>query len=309
MSNLSDTARSNLPHLLSSVIYSGISPSYIPSFDTGLIDTYPAAMAFSVRQLSSTATSCMRVKRSSDNAEADIGFAYNASYGGYWIDEAALLAHCGASDGYVVTWYDQSGNGRNATAIGSPRIVGSGVVDKVNSRPAVRGYGQYFGLVGIISSLTYAAAYLVARSMQNPGVGATEGLFWFSTASNTNPRLGIRIAAGASAQLCSTGRRADGNSTSQTLGGNPFTNTLRRYTAIANYGAAALDFREAGTNHAGSLLSAGASSSGTPLQSLLLYGPTAWTGECAEAIFYTASTYANTAAIEADSLAAWGGGI
>ena len=57
-----------------------------------LLDNYGTNIggAYSFRKLSSTYTGeCIRVRRSSDNAEADIGF------NGDYLDEVALLAHTG----------------------------------------------------------------------------------------------------------------------------------------------------------------------------------------------------------------------
>jgi hypothetical protein len=64
----------------------------------------------------------MRVRRSSDNAEQDIGFVGND------LDTAALLSFVGAGDGRVVTWYDQQGsnNAVQATSSAQPQIVASG---------------------------------------------------------------------------------------------------------------------------------------------------------------------------------------
>lgn len=77
---------------------------------------------------------CIRVRRSSDNAEQNIGFV------GGVLDTVALLAFVGAGNGFVVTWHDQSGNARDitqATAALQPRIVNAGVVDIVNTKPTV----------------------------------------------------------------------------------------------------------------------------------------------------------------------------
>jgi hypothetical protein len=108
-----------------------------PAPFSGVLDALgvsPAA-AFSMRRLSSAHTGpLMRVRRSSDNAEADIGFTLPGA-----MDEAALLTHCGAGNGFVVTWYDQSGNNRHfsqAVAAAQPRIVTDGVV---NEAPAYDG--------------------------------------------------------------------------------------------------------------------------------------------------------------------------
>ncbi len=105
-----------------------------------LLDTYSgASVAYSLRKLSSTYSgSAIRVRRSNDNTEQDIGFSSNA------LDTAALLSFVGSNDGYVTTWYDQSGNSANATmstAINQPRIVSSGSVDIVNGKSAILGDG------------------------------------------------------------------------------------------------------------------------------------------------------------------------
>jgi hypothetical protein len=92
-----------------------------------LLDLYPnAAAAYSLRKLRTAYTgSAIRVRRSSDNTEQDIGFVNNV------LDESALTTFCGAGNGFVTTWYDQSGSARNAiqtTAANQPQIVSSGIV-------------------------------------------------------------------------------------------------------------------------------------------------------------------------------------
>ena len=107
-------------------IYLASSTPPAPSF-VGLLDTYPsAAAAYSLRKLSSAYTgNAIRVRRSSDNAEQDFGFVSNV------LDTASLLTFCGAGNGFVTTWYDQSGNANNATqttAINQCQIVSSGAM-------------------------------------------------------------------------------------------------------------------------------------------------------------------------------------
>jgi len=86
--------------------------SYDEVFFEGLLDDYSgAAAAYSLRRLDSGYTGDpIRVRRASDNTEADIPFTSTGD-----LDTDALAAHCGASNGYVKTWYDQSGNANNAT--------------------------------------------------------------------------------------------------------------------------------------------------------------------------------------------------
>lgn len=92
--------------------------------------------AYSLRELSSTYSgACIRVRRSSDNTEQDIGFD---SY--HKVDTSALLTFCGAGSGYITVVYDQSGNGRNRTQSiqdRQPRIVLNGVVETYKGKPAI----------------------------------------------------------------------------------------------------------------------------------------------------------------------------
>lgn len=83
-------------------------------------------VAYSLRKVISTATLAIRVRRSSDDAEQDIGFASNA------LDTAALAAFVGANNAFVTTFYDQTATGINlvqATASRQPRIVNAGTYD------------------------------------------------------------------------------------------------------------------------------------------------------------------------------------
>lgn len=122
-------------------------PTEVP-FGTGLLDTYPASMAYSFRKLRAAQTLCCKV-RNGDNQEADIGFAYNATYGGWFVDTQALLAHAGVGGtAAIVTWYDQSGNGRHVSSpIGGsqPQIVTAGSLRTSGGKPAAY-FGQYQAL-------------------------------------------------------------------------------------------------------------------------------------------------------------------
>jgi len=102
-----------------------------------LLDTYPgAAAAYSVRKLDKDYTGyCMKVRRASDDAEADIGFDSNGD-----LDTSAIATHCGASAGYCSVWYDMSGNGNNATqstASAQPQIYNGTAVITENGKPTL----------------------------------------------------------------------------------------------------------------------------------------------------------------------------
>ena len=135
----------------------------VPAF-TGLLDTYSGASAAysAARRLATAYTgSLIRVRRSSDNAEQDIGYD-----GSNVLDEAALTAFVGANNGFVTTWYDQSGNANNAvqsTAANQPQIVSSGVVNTQaglsSGRPALTfdGTNDFFDLTTLITTTNYTA--------------------------------------------------------------------------------------------------------------------------------------------------------
>jgi len=180
-----------------------------------LLDTYSgASAAFSLRQLSSTYTgSAIRVRRSSDNAEQDFGFVSNV------LDTASLLTFCGVGNGFVTTWYDQSGNGYNAstsTALNQPQVVASGAVIVENSNvkfdgsndkltgTTITGLGSTSFSVftlssGLLQTGTYAGllniglfptGMTVARSMNNTGFALHHKNDLILTAVGTAPTSG-----------------------------------------------------------------------------------------------------------------------
>jgi len=127
---------------------------------SALLDSYSgAAAAFSLRKLTSTYTgSAIRVRRSSDNAEQNIGFDSNGN-----LDTVALSSFVGSGSGFVTTWYDQSGNNFNraqTTASGQPNIVYLGAINMVNGKPAMYfdGTNTEFAVQGPRIGETYMGA-------------------------------------------------------------------------------------------------------------------------------------------------------
>lgn len=113
----------------------GIVGSQITQF-VGLLDTYSgAAAAYSLRRLRTAYTGdAIRVRRASDNTEQDIGFVNNE------LDTSTLTSFCSGTNGFVKTWYDQSGNGNDATqntAVAQPQIVSSGSTITENGNPTI----------------------------------------------------------------------------------------------------------------------------------------------------------------------------
>ena len=128
--------------LFGNKLYAGQLPTQLGTigsidFTPFVLDLYPsAAAAYSLRLLRSAYTgNAIRVRRSSDNTEQDIGFMGSGE-----LDTSSLTSFCGSGNGFVTTWYDQSGNARNATqttAANQPQIVSSGSVLSQNSKPSV----------------------------------------------------------------------------------------------------------------------------------------------------------------------------
>jgi len=107
----------------------------VPRKTPGLLDLVPgAAAAYSLRSLSNSyADPVVTVRRSSDNAED----SFTASE----VADGTLAAFCGAGDGFVKQWWDQSGNARHAsqsTTTTQPKIVDAGAVITEGGSHAIR---------------------------------------------------------------------------------------------------------------------------------------------------------------------------
>jgi len=160
----------------------------------------PAA-AFSLRKLSPTSTNCIRVRRSNDNAEQNIGFVGNGIDSP--IDTTSLLSFVGANNGFVTTWYDQSSNSNDAvqtTAGDQVRIVNSGSLDVDNSLAALAfGGTQFLQLTSTISTGKIMSIFSVSNSNKSVStfIGST------SPTSNYNDDNGQHTinADGAFAQV------------------------------------------------------------------------------------------------------------
>jgi len=123
-----------------------------------LLDYYPgAAAAYSLRNLTGNNISVVRVRRDNDNAEQD----FTATE----VSDGTLAAWVGAgNDGFVRTWYDQSGNGRNAeqtTNANQPEIVSNGSVITEGSQPTLLfdGNGDFLD-VNSTTNIVYAFSAL-----------------------------------------------------------------------------------------------------------------------------------------------------
>jgi hypothetical protein len=141
----------------------------VPRKTPGLLDLVPgAAAAYSLRSLSNSyAGPVVTVRRSSDDAEEDFTAAE--------VSDGTLAAFCGAGDGFVKQWWDQSGNARHAVApadANEPKIVDSGIVVTEEGKPAL----QFDGSDDYMQNAALGAVFL----------GADVPLSSFAVLRNTN---------------------------------------------------------------------------------------------------------------------------
>jgi len=185
-----------------------------PSVATGpLFDTYPGKYGYSLRKLKTGATAAIRVNRSSDSTEQDIGFDSNGDF-----DIAAYNTFVGGGTGRIMKWYDQSGNGNH--------LLGNGIVSEV----PVFATSQFGSLPGLsfdgtndamsstnnpfFPSATAASVFQVFKIPSDPNATAnkTGPLFFCNGDSTTDSHLPW-IDGTIYDSLFSTTRKTVGNPT------------------------------------------------------------------------------------------------
>jgi len=153
-----------------------------------LLDTFPAAAAaYSLRQLRTGNTNVVRIRRSSDNTESDFTAAQ--------VSDGTLAAWVGAgNNGFVRTWYDQSGNGNHAqqaTSASQPQIVSSGALVTTNSKPSIQ-FGNSVGVMTATVTNLASATNLSAFSVVQPAAASL---------ADTNTILLFGFAGGGASTL------------------------------------------------------------------------------------------------------------
>ena len=255
-----------------------------------LLDTYSgAAAAYSTRKLRTAyAGSCMRVRRASDNAEQDIGFVDGV------LDEASLIAFAAGSIGFVVTWYDQSGNARNltqSTAANQLRIISAGVVLKANGKAAAynTGTNRFMDAAGVVLSQP-DTIFSVHEENQTGGTNV------FYDGSDSAARQALYATGGALARF---------SGTVQSSGVAVVANTLRQFSTYfagaSSYlrrNGTLLQATSAGTQGLnGFRIGDGAGAGGGNLSMIGYYS---------EFIIYASDQSANRAAIESNVMTYFG---
>lgn len=192
------------------------------AFTTLVLDrliSVPSA-AYSLRLLKSTYSGnpAIRVRRSSDNTETNIGFTNSGD-----LDETALLAFTGSSDGFVTTWYDQSGNNNhaiNTNTAAQPQLVFAGVVNKMNNKPAIK------STVARNTRLERTPATAITISQFSVvGQGEVNGSNYVNFLQQEGPNAYFRYAPSGNIESWAVDATAINSITSQ------FTGSLKIYTS------------------------------------------------------------------------------
>jgi hypothetical protein len=129
-----------------------------------LLDDYPnAAAAYSLRKLRTAYTgNAIRVRRSNDNSEQDIGFTSAGD-----LDTASLKTFVGANSGFVTTWYNQGDSASldftQTTAASQPRIINAGTIDRRNGDPSIFFDGSNDFMDVASSTATYSFLHKIGQ--------------------------------------------------------------------------------------------------------------------------------------------------
>jgi len=216
-----------------------------------LLDYEPAAAAWALRRINTAYSgSCIRLRRTSDNAEIDVGFSGDA------LDIAAIESHCSGTNGAVVTWYSQHGGSgcdiTQATAANQPLICSSGAVITQGGRPTTQWDStdvlrptSSSAALDIFRNVAYGEAMYVVR---NTEASARRDVFLWTVGTNNNARL-VAVYNFSSARMAASSRRADADAaTTTTGGGGVAVSALGVFAVVRNWGGGTQELRENGVS-------------------------------------------------------------
>ena len=191
-----------------------------------ILDNYPgASAAYSLRKVRTAYTgSAIRVRRS-DNQEMDIAFDTSGS-----LDTTSLLTFVGSGNGFVTTWYDQSGNNKHIvqiTAANQPYIVLNGSVQMNGNKPAIywdnnqvlsinSGVNNVMSVFVNIKWLTGSGASPILGNQgsvayYHEGISGESGLILSSTYADYNVKNGSLYLNGTLKTLSTFSKSTDSN--------------------------------------------------------------------------------------------------
>lgn len=234
---------------------------------------------------------CVRVRRSSDNAEAD--FTTQEVING------TLTTWTGANDGFVVTWYDLTSNGNDlaqSTSTEQPKIVDSGALVTEGGFPAVEFDGAD-DVLDFDSAITARSIFCAFSKIDGAGNnaasigsstwnGSGSSYVFFPTESHAGDYY-VSVDGGGNATSTDTGSAWSNGiylGNGGNIGAEPLADgTLLESSVIYDSGAPKYDFTQIGSNSVSS--------------------PTFSNFRLAEWLTYSTDQSANRAAIDAQLMA------
>lgn len=233
-------------------LYSGRRQSF--AFDPFSSQLYAAA-AFR-RMLSSYAGPLLRARRSSDNAETDIGATFSGA-----LDTASLLAFAGpGGSAYLVKLYDQTGLNHgtvNVTQANQPRIVNAGVLETSGGVPVASVSGTQFMTVENSAGFARNAGNVTVAMLASVTNGGSNPYVFMASTPGGGDRF--RLSASGVPQISIAARRLDAVAASVMSAALPA--GLRRLIARARWSEALADIAVDGvTTVSGPFLTAGVTS-------------------------------------------------
>ena len=140
---------------------------------------------------------CITVRRASDNATQNIGFDDDGV-----LDITSLESFCAGTDGFVTTWFDQSGNGNNATqtiAANQPQVVSSGSVILEDGKSTIEAIDINYALTLPFTGATQMTTVTVSRmydiSSNRYITDSASGRYIVGVFSNTDKYTAFRSTA------------------------------------------------------------------------------------------------------------------
>jgi hypothetical protein len=225
--------------------------------------------------------------------EANIGEVYGI---------AGIPAYEDTVNGFVETWYDQSGNGNDATQLtagNQPKIVDAGTL--VTGGLDFDGLGDQLDLSGsgldIFKDVGYAQAFTVATS---DNAGTSTGAIFRLNNNSTVTRFLLGDSPTTNSSTRVGGRRLDSDSFDSTTANTTHGTTQKLFTGFLNYVDAEAYIYQNGVNVGTDLDFKTAGNSSNTTSSAGGIGYSNFVGRVLEVIVYNTDQSANREAIEAN---------
>jgi hypothetical protein len=166
-----------------------------------------ATVAYGLRKLRAAYSgAALRARRVSDNAEQDIGFD------GEDLDWADAISFMGGSSLTVVTWYDQSSNGKNIT---QATTANQPVLDTTNFQITFDGSNDYLSVTSVdLTATNKLSMFLLSKSSVIPAGGTSDIQIAFSEPSGSAEYFRVYQSSADTLEILHETNSTGGNSDS-----------------------------------------------------------------------------------------------